>query len=103
MEKLNIKYATYMNSQPPRPIRLEIGGWSGTPEKMVDGSNPQPWHCLPFVEGSTYGLEIVYSFAPPCDVVNDNGRVYVDWDFASEPGLTGSEFLLFSPVRNAKY
>ena len=29
MEKLSIKYATYMNAQAPRPIRLEIGGWSG--------------------------------------------------------------------------
>jgi tetratricopeptide (TPR) repeat protein len=105
MVNLNLKYATYMNALPPRPIRLEIGGWSGTHEKMVDGSNPQPWHCLPFVEGSTYGLELVYAFETPCDVVNDNGNVRFEWDFANEPGgvLTGSEFLNFSPVRAAKY
>jgi tetratricopeptide (TPR) repeat protein len=105
MEHLNIKYMTYMNSQPPRPIKLDIGGWSGPAEKMVDGSNPQPWHCLPFIEGSTHGLELVYSFETPCDVVNDNGTVRFDWDFAREPGgiLTGSEFLLFSPTRASKY
>jgi len=105
MENLKIKYATYMNASPPMPIKLEIGGWSGTTEKMVTGSNPQPWHCLPFVEGSTYGLEVTYQFETPCDVVNDNGNVRFDWDFAKEPGgvLTGSEFLFFSPVRATKY
>src|SRR5947207_13210663 len=103
MQNLNIKYATYVNAPPPRPIRIEVGGWSGPAEKMVDGSDPQPWHCLPFVEGSTYGLELIYPFETACDVVNDDGTIRFDWDFAKEPGgiLTGSEFLLFSPVRAA--
>jgi tetratricopeptide (TPR) repeat protein len=105
MDHLKIKYAACVGALPPRPIRLEIGGWSGADEKMVDGSNPQPWHCLPFVEGSTYGLELIYPHETPCDVVNANGAVRFDWNYAGEPGggLTGAEFLLFAPVKAAKY
>jgi len=105
MDNLQIKYALYANALPPRAIRPEIGGWSGTAEKMVDGSNPQPWHCLPYIEGNTCGLELLYQFETPCDVVNDNGVVRFEWDFAKEPErvLTGFEFLLFSPTRAAKY
>lgn len=105
MDELKIKYALYANAFAPRPIRPEIGGWSGTDEKMVDGANPQPWHCLPYIEGNTCGLELVYQFETPCDVVNDNGVVRFEWDFAKEPGgiLTGFEFLFFSPARAAKY
>ena len=103
--KLPIKYRTIENALPPRPIRLDVGGWSGPAEKMVDGSNPQPWHCQPFIDGATYGLELVYPHETECRIVNDDGVVRIDWDFAREPGggLTGFEFLLFSPVKASKY
>jgi tetratricopeptide (TPR) repeat protein len=84
MEKLQIKYRTYTKAQPPRPIRMKVPGWGGSPEKMEDGSELQPWHCLPFTEGSTYGLELVYEYDNECHVVNDNGLVYFEWDFARE-------------------
>src|SRR5947207_12525839 len=105
MQNLNIKYATYVNAPPPRPIRIEVGGWSGPAEKMVDGSEPQPWHCLPFVEGSTYGLELVYPYEAECHVVGANGTIRFEWDFAKEPGgvLTGGEFRAFAPVDASKY
>src|SRR5947208_596092 len=101
MDHLPIKYSTYASALPPRPIRLAVGDWSGTSAKMEDGSDPQPWHCLPFVEGSTHGLELIYPYEVECQVVNDSGIVRFDWDYAKEPGgeLTGAEFLLFSPVR----
>jgi tetratricopeptide (TPR) repeat protein len=105
MTKLRVEYGVTGPALPPRPIRLDVGGWGGpASEKMVDGSNPQPWHCLPFIEGSTYGLELVYPHETECRIVND-GTVRIDWDFASEPGgsLTGFEFLLFSPVKASKY
>src|SRR5947209_5180735 len=103
--KLPIRYRPIENALPPRPIRLDVGGWSGPAEKMVDGSNPQPWHCQPFIDGSTYGLELVYPHETECRIVNDDGVVRIDWDFAKEPGggLTGFEFLLFSPVKASKY
>ncbi len=105
MTNLPIKYKTYSIATPPRPIKIEVGGWSGTAAKMVDGSDPQPWHCLPFVEGATYGLELIYPYETACDIVNDNGTVRIQWEFAKEPNgaLTGFEFLLFSPVKAAKY
>jgi len=105
MSKLEIKYFAYDKAPPPRPIRLSVPGWSGPPQKMVDGSEPQPWHCLPFGEGSTYGLELLYPFDNECQVVNDNGFVKFEWNFASERGamLTGSEFVSFFPKENSKY
>ena len=105
MQSLTIKYSPYAKALPPRPIRIS-GGWARAPAmKMEDGSDPQPWHCLPFVEGSTYGLELLYPYENECHVVNDNGTVRFDWDFANEPGggVTGAEFVLFSPVLAAEY
>ena len=105
MENLLIKYHQYAAALPPRPIRITSGGWAGPPVKMEDGSDPQPWHCLPFVEASTYGLELIYPYENECHVVNDDGAIRFDWDYATEPsgGVTGAEFVLFSPVRASKY
>ena len=105
MAKLDVKYFVYDNSSPPRPIRMSVPGWSGPPQKMIDGSEPQPWHCLPFTEGSTYGLELLYPYETECHVVNEDGLVRFDWDFAAEPGgmLTGGEFVTFFPKEASKY
>src|ERR1700675_1130904 len=100
METVPIKISAYNGALPPRPIRMANVRWGGLPQKMEDGSDPQPWHCLPFVEGSTYGLELIYPYEKECHVVNDDGSVRFEWDFANEPGggVTGAEFVLFSPV-----
>jgi len=105
MDKLKIKYATYSKATPPQPIRVKTPGWAGTPDKMEDGSPGQPWHCLPFVEASTYGLELIYPFETECQVVNDNGLVRIDWDFSKEPGgdVTGAEFTTFHPKEASKH
>ena len=99
MDKLVIKYHAYDKAIAPRPIRMKVPGWSGAADKMVDGFEPQPWHCLPLVEGSTYGLELLYPYETPCHVVNDRGLVRFDWDYAREPGgqVTGGEFVTFYP------
>jgi Flp pilus assembly protein TadD len=99
MQKYRVEYSTSSKAIPPRPIRVATSGWAGLPQKMVDGSQPQPWHCLPFVEGSTHGLELLYPYDTPCQVLNDNGAIRFDWDFAKEPGaeLTGGEFMAFAP------
>jgi tetratricopeptide (TPR) repeat protein len=106
MDKLTIKYATYAKGLPPQPIKLKTPGWAGAPEKMEDGSSPQPWHCLPFAEGSMYGLELVYPYENECHVINDGtGPLRFEWDFAGEPGggVTGGEFVPFAPRRNPKF
>jgi len=40
-------------------MKLDIPGWSGTKDHG-NGARPQPWHCQPWVEGNTYGLELVF-------------------------------------------
>jgi Tfp pilus assembly protein PilF len=105
MDSLTIKYKAYAKVLPPQPIRMTNVNWGGSPEKMEDGSEPQPWHCLPFVEGSTYGLELIYPYENECHVVGANGTIHFEWDYANEPGggLTGGEFVAFSPVDACKY
>jgi Flp pilus assembly protein TadD len=103
-EKLVVKYSTSSKALPPQRIRMEIPGWGGSPEKMEDGNLAQPWHCLPFVEASTYGLELIYQYETECQIVNDNGLVRIEWDYAKEPGgeLTGGEFVTFFPKEASK-
>jgi tetratricopeptide (TPR) repeat protein len=102
---MQIKYATYSKALPPQPIRIKTPGWAGNPDKMEDGSPGQPWHCLPFVEASTYGLELIYPFDTECQIINDNGLVRIDWDFSKETGgeLTGAEFSTFYPKEASKH
>ena len=105
MDQIRIKYSATDKAQPPQPIRMPTDGWGGLPQKTVDGSEPQPWHCLPFVEGSTYGLELIYPYETECRVIHENGTIRFDWDFRREPGvqLTGGEFMAFSPPSASKY
>ena len=105
MDKLELKYATFDKSTAPQPIRMKIPGWSGGGDKMEDGSEPQPWHCLPFTEGATYGQELVYPYETECHVINDNGKVRFDWDFSREPQsrLTGGEFVTFFPKEASNF
>lgn len=94
-----LKYRTWFKGIPPRPIKLEIPGWSGENQKRKTGNIPQPWHCLPFIEGSTYGLELIYPFDTECKVINNNGKVEFIADFAQENGWNKPEppFSNFSP------
>jgi Flp pilus assembly protein TadD len=105
MNNLTIQYSTSAKALPPQPIRMANAKWGGSPEKMENGSEPQPWHCLPFVEGSTYGLELIYPYETECHVVNADGSIRFEWDFAKEPGggLSGGEFSILSPAGAPKY
>ena len=53
---------------------------------MVNGSEPEPWHCLPLVEASTYGLELIFQYETECHIINDDGDVRLEWDYSKEPG-----------------
>ena len=88
MEPINIKYRTWHKALGPRPIRLQIPGWAGSRNGHGDGDEPQPWHCTPFVEASTYGMEISYDFDTPCDVkLGKDGKVEFVGDFSKEQEL----------------
>ena len=84
MEKLEVKYRTWFKGIPPRPIKLQIPGWAGEPNGHTNGDRPQPWHCPPFVEGSTYGLELCYPFDTECHVKLVDGKVKFEGDFTQE-------------------
>jgi Flp pilus assembly protein TadD len=65
MAKLEIKYRLEGKALPPRPIRVSLPGWGGSPDiKKVNGSQPQPWHCPLHVEGATHGVELLYQYEP---------------------------------------
>lgn len=84
MEKLEVKYRTWYKAIPPKRIKLEVPGWAGDSHGHSDGDKPQPWHCPPFVDGSTYGLELIYPFQAECRVTRRNGKVEFNGDFAGE-------------------
>jgi hypothetical protein len=84
MEKIPIEYRTWYQGLPPRPIKLPIPGWAGDKNEHTYGDKPQPWHCVPFVEGSTYGLELIYNCEGTCYAQLVNGKVEFDGDFSED-------------------
>jgi len=106
MQNLRIKYRTAGKALPPRPIRLQLPGWAGSPHlKMINGSEPQPWHCPPFVDGAADGLELIYHYDTECNICHENGDLRIDWDYAKEPGgiLGSDEFGVFAPKPSKFY
>ncbi len=84
---LDIFYRTEGKALPPRPIKVILPGWGGSAaKKMKHGSDPQPWHCRPMVQAATCGFELVYQYEVECHVINDNGKLRIEWDYAREPG-----------------
>jgi hypothetical protein len=84
VSEIEVKYRAYYLGAPPSPIKPKIPGWAGDDRGHSDGSEAQPWHCLPFVEGSTYGYEFLYPYRTECRVVNSNGRLVFEGDFSQE-------------------
>jgi hypothetical protein len=84
MEHIKLKYRSLFKGLSPKPIKLEIPGWAGEPNKHTNGDMPQPWHCPPFIEASTYGLELYYPFETECRVKNINDKIIFDGDFSKE-------------------
>lgn len=84
MNDILVKYRTWYRGQAPSPIKLEIPGWAGHDKDHNNGAIPQPWHCPPFVEGSTYGHELIYPFKSECIVKTINGQIVFEGDFSNE-------------------
>jgi len=82
--RIELKYRAWNRTQPPRRIRLSIPGWAGEPTPSEDGVAPQPWHCRPFADASTYGIELVYAFETECRVTREGDQVRFEGDFAGE-------------------
>jgi tetratricopeptide (TPR) repeat protein len=102
IEVMIIKVGSKHHQLPLQAIHLSTPGWGGDAVKMEDGAVIQPAHCLPFVEGSTYGLELLYPYETECHVVNnEEGIPRFERELNEE--LKGWEFLFFSPEHHAKF
>lgn len=99
METIEIRYRTWHKGLPPQPIKLKIPGWAGENRDHSNGARPQPWHCPPFVEGSTYGLELLYPFDTECRVTNVDGKATFEGDWGENPptGTKWPPFEAFAP------
>lgn len=78
---MEIKYRLWPNGIPPRRIRMEIPGWAGEPTYQI----AQPWHCKPFMDAATYGLELLYPWnAESVVTTNLDGVCSFSGDFSAE-------------------
>lgn len=86
MKIMEISYRSWLPGlPPPQPIKLKILGWAGDSHGHSTGDKPQPWHCGPFVDGSTYGLELLYPFETECRVTTgENNVINFDGDLQAE-------------------
>jgi hypothetical protein len=82
--KTKVLYRTYGGSIGPRKIKIEIPGFAGESNDHGNGSKAQPFHCLPFVDGSTYGLELIYHFETTTIVKNIKGKIVFEGDWSKE-------------------
>jgi hypothetical protein len=108
METVPVKYRLAgEKAVGPQAIRLAIPGWVGEGRPRENGSEPELWHCPPFVEGATQGLELVYPYEQECRVINPGrGKDLVfEFDYKNEPGATldGTEFVGFWPKPSKYY
>lgn len=83
---LTVKYRLFEPRLTPRRTKIEVPGWAGQPEPRRDGSHEYAWHCIPFVEGAQYGIELFYPYGNELHVTKRNGRVALESDFGPDPG-----------------
>jgi hypothetical protein len=74
-DPLTLRYRTVYGAPPPRRIRLDVPGWAGPSTAHGEGAPAQPWHCQPFADGATYGLELIYPYPAECIVCNEGGTL----------------------------
>ncbi|MBU6419896.1 MAG: hypothetical protein KGQ79_09250 [Proteobacteria bacterium] len=80
-----VKYRLYQPRLAPRRTKVVVPGWGGEKQPRQDGSHEQGWHCLPFVEGAQYGIEIFYPHENELRVSRQNGKFVFDGDFGPSP------------------
>ena len=81
-----VKYRLFEPRLNPRRTKMEVPGWAGQPEPRRDGSHEYGWHCMPFVEGAQYGIELFYPYDNELRVTRRDGRVVLDSDWGPDPG-----------------
>ena len=82
-----VKYRLFEPRLAPRRTRMEVPGWSGQPQPRRDGSHEYAWHCMPFVEGAQYGIEVFYPYDNELRVTKRDGQVVLEGDFGPDPDI----------------
>jgi hypothetical protein len=91
---------TYRLNDPnlrPRRTKLEIPGWAGDSNRRVDGAHEFPWHCVPFSEAATAGIEVFYPYQNELRVSTRDGELFFEseWGDPPSPGLEWPPFRRF--------
>ena len=81
----------------PQPIRLQVPGWAGEADKMVNGAKPQPWHCRPYSDAAVYGLELRFPGNAEYAMSREAGALVLRKDGIPLPTWQGEPFGAFSP------
>jgi hypothetical protein len=94
---ITVKYRHYQPRLAPRRTKVEVPGWGGTKAPRQDGAHEQGWHCLPFVEGAQYGIEIFYPHEHEVRVTHGAAGFSFDGEFGPppSPGLQWPPFRSF--------
>lgn len=80
-----VRYRLFEPRLNPRRTKMEVPGWAGLPEPRKDGSHEYGWHCMPFVEGAQYGIELFYPFENELRVTRRDGRVVLQSEWGPDP------------------
>jgi hypothetical protein len=97
-----VKYRLFEPRLNLRRTKMEVPGWAGQPEPRRDGSHEFGWHCMPFVEGAQYGIELFYPFDNELRVTKHEGQVVLESDWGPDPE-TGINWPPFRPFGEAYY
>ncbi len=97
-----IKYRLFEPRLGPRRTKLEVPGWAGEPQPRRDGSHEYAWHCIPFAESASYGIELFYPFDNELTVTKRDGRVVLQSAWGPDPG-TGIYWPPFRPFGEEYY
>jgi len=97
-----VKYRLFEPRLNPRRTKMEVPGWAGQPEPRRDGSHEFAWHCMPFVEGAQYGIELFYPFDNELRVTRRDDQVVLESDWGPDPE-TGINWPPFRPFGEDYY
>ncbi|WP_027795998.1 hypothetical protein [Paraburkholderia acidipaludis] len=99
---VNVKIRLLQPRLSPRRTRIEVPGWGGTKEPRRNGAHEQGWHCLPFVEGAQYGIELFYPHDREVRVSRRDGQFAFEGGGDPNPE-TGMNWPPFRPFGEGYY
>jgi hypothetical protein len=77
---MRLKYRRFHNAIAPQRPKLAVPGWSGEPTRDL----PQPWHCKPFIDAATQGIEVYFSWKTECRVSMKKGKLVWSGNLVAE-------------------